>query len=167
VCAAGLLLLVEWLWVTDTERIEARLAGLGDAIEQRELAGALEPFSSEFSVRLKDRLVLGKSQIGIAAAAALNEGVVKRLDVREAVITFGSSGDTAISEVVFNATVRVGDAGGYPGTVRVKLAWDREPDAWRVTSIADVTGSAFFFEGLGNNRVPLWDRLMRYTKRTR
>jgi len=54
--------------------------------------------------------VLGKSQIGIAAAAALNEGVVKRLDVREAVITFGSSGDTAISEVVFNATVRVGDA---------------------------------------------------------
>lgn len=162
--AAGLLLVLEWAWVTDTERIEARLAAFGDAVQSRDAAAAAEVFADDFTVEDDGRVVLTKPLLAIGLAAALADGVVRRLDVREVRVSFRGD-DAAHSKVIFSTTVKR-DAGGFPGTAHVTFAWRRDGDTWRITAITDISDREFFFEWFGQNTVPLWSHVRRYTRTT-
>jgi hypothetical protein len=155
--AVGLLLLAEWAWVTDTERIEARLGELGDALVARDVDATTAVFSKQFTLK-----GLTWDHLHWAAQRASKEGVVKRLDVRSLDVTFGRAG-TAESAVVFNATAKRND-GGLPGTAGVTFGWTREDDdVWRITTITSVEHSDFFFQFF-NTKEPLWAYLKRYAR---
>ena len=98
--ATGLALLVERVWVTDTEAIEARLAALGDAIEGKDPAAALDAFAPDFDADGIDRAMLGA-----ALTLALGKHAPSRARVREATVTV--DGDGAASTVRWDVTGRV------------------------------------------------------------
>lgn len=148
--ALGLLLVTERLWTTDTEAIAARLADLGDAIEAKDPAAALDAFAAEFDADGIDR-----PMFGAALTLALSKHAPSRTRVREVAVTL--DGDRAASSVRWDVTGRV-ESQPVPGLVDVTFTWRRGPDGWRIDGI-DATKPFAWSALLGEATEPLHGRL--------
>ena len=131
--AAGVLLLIEHLWVTDAEAIADRCATLGAAMEDGDIDATMDSLDPDFNwggiTRGWMRLVLGF----VTKSYPTTQATPIEIDT-------AITGDTATSEVVWKVSARE-QGRRIPGTLTMHMRWRRDADdGWRCTTFtADST----------------------------